>query len=223
MTKTLLNHNPSSVSLVKIFVPLLVVLLLAACNRESNNNFKNPDAPTPVVATAKNADVQGISPEEYAQLNQQWLAENAQKEGVQTTASGLQYVVKKEGTGQNPTLSDVVSVKYTGRLIDGTVFDSTDKNNRGEPISFPLEQVIEGWKEGLQLMKEGAEYTLFLPANLAYGEQGVGEIPPHSTLIFDVTLVKTMSMEAAIAAQQEQQQTEQPVENNSETSPATQP
>ena len=220
MTQTLPNHN--LLSLVKILFPLLIVLLLAACNRESNNNFKNPDAPTPVVATAKNADAQGVSQEEYAHINQQWLAENAQKDGVQTTASGLQYAVKKEGTGQTPTLADVVSVKYTGKLIDGTIFDSTDKNNQGEPISFPLEQVIEGWKEGLQLMKEGAEYTLFLPANLAYGEQDMGEIPPNSTLIFDVTLVKTMNMEAAVAAYQEQQ-TEQPVENNSDTTSATQP
>ena len=119
-----------------------------------------------------------------------FLKENAAKEGVQTTASGLQYQVKTEGTGAQPKATDVVSVEYEGRLIDGTVFDSSAQHG-GEPVSFPLNQVIPGWTEGLQLMKEGAQYTFFVPAKLAYGDRSMGDkIGPNSTLVFDVKLVK---------------------------------
>ncbi|MGE8538370.1 MAG: FKBP-type peptidyl-prolyl cis-trans isomerase, partial [Acinetobacter sp.] len=118
-----------------------------------------------------------------------FLTENAKKAGVKTTASGLQYVVTKEGTGKQPAASSVVKVHYTGKLVDGTVFDSSVE--RGEPIEFPLNQVIPGWTEGLQLMKEGGKATLYIPSQLGYGEQGVpGTIPPHSTLIFDVELIE---------------------------------
>lgn len=118
-----------------------------------------------------------------------FLKENASKEGVKTTASGLQYIVKTEGTGKKPAKDDVVTVEYEGRLIDGTVFDSSKKN--GQPATFPLNQVIPGWTEALQLLKEGSEATLFIPAKLAYGEQGAGDkIGPNSTLIFDVKLIK---------------------------------
>ena len=111
---------------------------------------------------------------------EQFLAENGKKENVKTTASGLQYVVEKEGTGAQPTAEDEVTVHYTGKLLNGQVFDSSV--NRG---------VIPGWTEGVQLMKEGAKYTFFIPSDLAYGPQGVpGAIPPHSTLIFDVELIK---------------------------------
>ena len=120
---------------------------------------------------------------------EQFLAENGKKENVKTTASGLQYVVEKEGTGAQPTAEDEVTVHYTGKLLDGQVFDSSV--NRGEPATFPLNRVIPGWTEGVQLMKEGAKYTFFIPSDLAYGPQGVpGAIPPHSTLIFDVELIK---------------------------------
>ncbi|MDO4997574.1 MAG: FKBP-type peptidyl-prolyl cis-trans isomerase [Neisseria sp.] len=121
-----------------------------------------------------------------AEKGKTFLAENAKKAGVKTTASGLQYQVKKEGTGKQPKATDVVSVTYAGRLIDGTEFDSS----KGETVSFPLNQVIKGWTEGLQLMKEGGEYTFFIPAELAYGDQGNPRIPAGSTLIFDVKLVK---------------------------------
>ena len=123
------------------------------------------------------------------QAGEAFLAANAKKPGVITTASGLQYQVIKEGTGATPTASSEVKVDYEGKLIDGTVFDSSIK--RGEPLTFGLSQVIPGWTEGLQLMKEGAHYRFFIPASLGYGETGAGEaIPPNSTLIFDVTLIK---------------------------------
>ena len=118
-----------------------------------------------------------------------FLAENSKKAGVKTTASGLQYLVTKEGTGKQPAATSIVKVHYTGKLVDGTVFDSSVE--RGEPIEFPLNQVIPGWTEGLQLIKEGGKATLYIPSKLGYGEQGVpGTIPPHSTLIFDVELIE---------------------------------
>lgn len=118
-----------------------------------------------------------------------FLAENGKKENVLTTPSGLQYVIEKEGSGAQPTAEDEVTVHYTGKLLDGKVFDSSV--NRGEPATFPLNRVIPGWTEGVQLMKEGAKYTFFIPSDLAYGAQGVpGAIPPHSTLIFEVELIK---------------------------------
>jgi len=117
-----------------------------------------------------------------------FLAENKKKRGVMTTSSGLQYEVIREGTGASPKLEDKVKVHYSGKLIDGTEFDSSYK--RGEPVSFPLNGVIQGWGEGLQLMKVGGKNRLFIPANLAYGEQGAGQqIPPNSVLIFEVELL----------------------------------
>lgn len=118
----------------------------------------------------------------------EFLAQNGKKEGVKTTASGLQYKVLKEGTGKSPKATDVVEVNYEGKLIDGTVFDSSYE--RGEPIEFPLNQVIAGWTEGLQLMKEGGKYEFFIPSSLAYGEAGNAGIEPNSTLIFTVELLK---------------------------------
>ena len=118
---------------------------------------------------------------------QAYLAANKAKPGVITTASGLQYSVTKEGTGPQPTLDDTVVAHYKGTLIDGTEFDSSYK--RGQPLSFPLTGVIPGWTEALQLMKVGAKYKLFIPSDLAYGPQDKGDIPPNSSLIFDVELV----------------------------------
>ena len=117
-----------------------------------------------------------------------FLAENAKKPGVVTTSSGLQYQVIKEGTGKQPTASSQVTVHYEGRLIDGKVFDSSIARN--EPVTFALNQVIPGWTEGVQLMKEGAKYRFFIPAELGYGAQEAGTIPPNSTLIFEVELIK---------------------------------
>jgi FKBP-type peptidyl-prolyl cis-trans isomerase len=117
-----------------------------------------------------------------------FLAENADKEGVETTESGLQYIVEDAGSGASPTATDKVQVNYEGRLIDGTVFDSSYK--RGEPAEFGVGQVIPGWTEGLQLMKEGAKYQFFIPADLAYGDQAPPDIGPGQVLIFNVELLK---------------------------------
>ena len=118
-----------------------------------------------------------------------YLAENAKREEVKVTASGLQYQVIKEGEGECPTKNDRVTVHYTGALIDGTVFDSSVE--RGEPATFGVTQVIPGWVEALQMMKPGAEWRLFIPSNLAYGPNGAGGlIGPNMTLIFDVQLIK---------------------------------
>jgi len=120
---------------------------------------------------------------------EKYLAENAKKEGVVTTASGLQYMVLKEGTGKSPKATDNVMCHYEGFLTDGTVFDSSVQ--RGTPATFPLGGVIKGWTEGLQLMKEGGKTRFFIPYNLAYGEAGAsGSIPPYATLIFDVELIE---------------------------------
>jgi len=117
-----------------------------------------------------------------------FLEENGKKEGITTTTSGLQYKVNTMGTGPKPALTDRVKVHYTGKLLDGTVFDSSVE--RGEPAVFPLNGVIAGWTEALQLMPVGSKWTIFLPSEIAYGERGAGQqIPPHSTLIFEVELI----------------------------------
>lgn len=123
---------------------------------------------------------------------ERFLKENGKKEGVVTTASGLQYLILREGTGRSPKSTDTVRCHYEGRLIDGTLFDSSIK--RGEPADFPLNGVIAGWTEGLQLMKEGAKYRFFIPYLLGYGASGAGSsIPPYSALVFDVELIKVFS------------------------------
>lgn len=116
-----------------------------------------------------------------------FLTDNKSKEGVKATASGLQYKVLKEGSGAQPKPSDTVTVNYRGTLVDGTEFDSSYK--RGQPATFPVGGVIPGWTEALQLMKVGSKYQLFIPAKLAYGEQGRPGIPPNSLLIFEVELM----------------------------------
>lgn len=123
------------------------------------------------------------------EVGQAFLKENASKPGVHTTPSGLQYKVITEGHGKSPKATDTVLVHYKGTTIDGTEFDSSYKRN--EPISFPLNGVIPGWTEGVQLMKEGGKVQLFIPSNLAYGSRGAGGvIAPDSTLIFDIELLK---------------------------------
>ena len=123
------------------------------------------------------------------QAGEQFLAQNAKRPEVKVTDSGLQYEVLQEGSGKSPAATNTVEVHYHGTLIDGTVFDSSVQ--RGETISFPLNRVIAGWTEGLQLMQEGAKYRFYIPYDLAYGERGSEpKIPPYSALIFDVELFK---------------------------------
>lgn len=132
-----------------------------------------------------------MSEEELAaneQVAMAYLEANRTQEGVKTTESGLQYLVLQAGTGSvHPKVTDHVTVHYEGSLVDGTVFDSSIKRDR--PISFGLERVIAGWREGLPLMVVGDKTRFFIPPNLAYGEQWAGDIPPNSTLIFDVELL----------------------------------
>ncbi len=126
-----------------------------------------------------------------AAAGEAFLKENGSRAEVKTTASGLQYEVLQEGTGATPEAGDQVMVHYTGKLIDGTVFDSSVE--RGEPATFGVTQVIPGWVEALQLMKAGSKWRLFIPSNLAYGPNGAGGvIGPNATLIFDVELIQVI-------------------------------
>lgn len=126
---------------------------------------------------------------------EKFLAENGKKEGVKTTASGLQYTIEKEGDGVAPTAADKVTVNYKGTLLSGETFDSS--YDRGQPVTFPLANVIPGWTEGLQLMKAGGKAMFWIPAGLAYGERGAGgKIGPNETLVFEVELISVEKGEA---------------------------
>ena len=168
----------------KIFIMVMTVMLMAgmaSCNNSANNETTTEEA-TPDY---------GQQIKDNKTLGREFLEKNAQNDSVKQTKSGLQYMVIKEGNGIKPSATDTVTVHYTGTLIDGTVFDSSVE--RGEPASFPLDKVIPGWTEGLQLMSEGSKYRLFIPSELAYGSQGAGDqILPNSTLIFDVELIKVV-------------------------------
>ena len=133
-------------------------------------------------------DVQTIRAQGAATEGKTFLAENGKREGVVTRPSGLQYEVLKAGTGKVPTATNKVVAHYEGRLLDGTVFDSSIM--RGQPATFGVNQLIQGWQEALQLMNAGSKWRLYIPYNLAYGEQGAGnDIPPYATLIFDLELI----------------------------------
>jgi len=135
----------------------------------------------------RNAENSKLSAENK-KAGEAFLAENKAKAGVKTTPSGLQYSVEKEGTGAKPTATDRVKVHYTGRLLDGKVFDSSVE--RGQPAEFGVNEVIKGWTEALQLMPVGSKWKLYIPADLAYGDRGAGpDIKPGSTLVFDVELL----------------------------------
>jgi FKBP-type peptidyl-prolyl cis-trans isomerase FklB len=130
---------------------------------------------------------------ENKKLGEAFLAENKKKKDVQTTATGLQYKHTQEGTGPQPDANDKVTVHYHGTLIDGTVFDSSVQ--RGTPATFGLNQVIAGWTEGLQYMKQGGKTTFYIPSDLAYGSRSQNKIPGNSTLIFEVELIKVETVE----------------------------
>ncbi len=131
------------------------------------------------------------TPDENKAAGLAFLAENAKKNNIITTASGLQYEILTAGEGKSPLATNQVTVHYQGTTLDGNEFDSS--YSRGEPATFPLNRVIAGWTEGLQLMKEGAKYRFFIPSELAYGERGAGaSIPANATLIFEVELIKVI-------------------------------
>jgi FKBP-type peptidyl-prolyl cis-trans isomerase FklB len=139
--------------------------------------------------TAKQQEKAKALGEKNKKDGEAFLAENKKKDGVKVTASGLQYIVEKEGSGAMPKTTNTVVANYRGTLLDGTEFDSSYK--RGEPAEFPVDGLIKGWTEALQLMKTGAKYKLFIPSELAYGEQGAGDkIGPNATLIFELELVE---------------------------------
>ena len=140
---------------------------------------------------AKQDEAAKVMGEQNARAGEAFLTENGKRSEVKTTASGLQYEVLEEGDGPRQEAGDQVVVHYTGKLIDGTVFDSSEE--RGEPATFGVTQVIPGWVEALQLMKAGSKWRLFIPSQLAYGPQGAGGvIGPNQTLIFDVNLIKVV-------------------------------
>lgn len=177
---------------------------------KQNNNSDAKQNPNSQAQTKNNTDLAAqVGGNQDAQQNleegEAFLEENKTKEGVVTLDSGLQYKIIEPGQGESPTPSDVVTVHYAGRLLDGTEFDSSYKRN--EPISFPVTGVIPGWTEALQLMKKGAKWELYIPSHLAYGPQGGGPIPPNATLLFDVELIDFENQQiAADRAQQERQQ-----------------
>lgn len=166
----------------KLFIMMMAAVLMmgmASCSNNSSNS-ENTEETTPDY---------GQQIKDNKTLGREFMEENAKNDSVVQTQSGLQYMVLKEGTGAKPGPTDTVTVHYTGRLLDGTVFDSSVESN--EPATFPLNRVIPGWTEGLQLMSEGAKYRLFIPSELAYGSKGAGDkILPNATLIFDVELIK---------------------------------
>jgi FKBP-type peptidyl-prolyl cis-trans isomerase FklB len=159
-------------------VALLAFIVLPGCEEESGKPIANP----PVKEGVSRGQINRKKGEEF-------LAENKKKPGVKTTASGLQYLVLKEGTGKKPELNDSVVCHYHGTLIDGTVFDSSV--DRGKPASFPVSGVIPGWTEVLQLMKEGSKWRVFIPSDLAYKQRGSPpQIGPNETLIFEIELLQ---------------------------------
>ncbi len=155
---------------------------------ENDSTVMSGDAATEFVIDRREA-IEKKKNEAYVAENTNWLAENAKKEGVKTTATGLQYKVITEGTGKIANITDNVTVKYEGKMIDGTVFDSSYKRNP-DTTSFRPDQVIKGWTEALCMMPEGSKWELYIPQELGYGARKAGQIKPFSTLIFTVEVVK---------------------------------
>ncbi|RDV24857.1 FKBP-type peptidyl-prolyl cis-trans isomerase [Alteromonas aestuariivivens] len=149
---------------------------------------------------AKQQEMADAAAEKNIAEGKAYLEENGQREGVKTTESGLQYEVLETGDGLSPQATDTVKVHYRGTLLDGTEFDSSYA--RGEPAVFPLNRVIPGWTEGVQLMNEGAKFRFYIPSELAYGPRSTGKITPNSTLIFDVKLIEVVPQEEEAAPQE---------------------
>lgn len=170
--------NKSQIFLIIIVIALLIGAGIFFIKKQTVNSDESGKSKVTQLSDADNKAT-----------GEAFLAENGKIAGVITTASGLQYQIITEGTGASPSPTNNVTVHYEGTTIDGNIFDSSYK--RGEPATFPLNRVIAGWTEGLQLMKEGGKSRLFIPSNLAYGERHAGPgIGPNSTLIFDVELIK---------------------------------
>lgn len=178
----------------RLFIPALLAILHTAPAFALQVNDAAPAAAStttfsrPQAQTAKKQEPSAAVAEKNKRDGEDFLAVNKKKEGVIALPSGLQYRVLKAGKGKSPKATDNVTVHYRGTLIDGTEFDSSYK--RGQPATFPVNRVIRGWTEALQLMKEGARWTLYIPSNLAYGERGAGaNIGSNATLIFEVELL----------------------------------
>lgn len=175
------------------WIPAAAVVLFAfsSCGK-SDNKADDANAETGMEATEMTNGEDPNSPFStdslIAKTKQSYESADSIKGNFQTTESGLQYLEITPGKGKSPIATDNVTVHYTGKLLDGTVFDSSV--SRGQPATFPLNQVIAGWTEGLQLMKEGGKYVFIIPPQLGYGERGSGPIPPNSTLVFEVELLK---------------------------------
>lgn len=194
----MIKHNVK-IATMAFAIAAIVAPALSACGgkekKEAVDSAKAEEAVTEMVAAVRadeqkndNGDMP-YSAEFFTNDANKAASTSAADSTYVQTASGLKYAVIKEGTGASPKATDVVTVNYAGRLtdLDGTEFDSSYR--RGEPTSFPLNQVIPGWTEGLQLMKEGAVYEFYIPADLAYGERGGGPIPPNAPLLFKVELI----------------------------------
>lgn len=204
--KTVVDSNSYAIGLnigqsvrkdsIEINVDMLRAGIVDAMQGPDNQRFNDSTAQALLIRLQESAMAraqmrakvqQQAAGETNKKMGEEFLKANKSKPGVRTTASGLQYIVMNEGSGDSPDLNDVVKVYYRGTLIDGTEFDRTQE---GKPVEFPVDGVIAGWTEALQLMKPGAKWKLFIPSGLAYGESGAGgAIGPNSVLIFEVELL----------------------------------